>query len=99
MLFFGVGSGLFIMWIIHKLGFLDREDNYPPWYMYAPLVAFWVAGANADASSFSMMVDGGGLLVIINMMFMEIFWCPVTIAEGIEALILNGYDLNGWEPS
>ena len=99
MLFFGVGSGLFIMLMSIKLGFSGPEDGDPPWYTYAPLVVFWEAGVNAGASSFSMMVDGGGLLVIIGMMVMEMFWFPVTIAEGIEALLLNGYDLNGWERS
>ena len=73
------------------------ETSDRPWMemvtssiIYLPIALCWIVGTNTGASAFSSMAFFPAII-------MELFWFPVTVTEGIEAFMLRGYDLNGWD--
>ena len=93
--------------IINKARGSDPSNDIPhkiwaligPAIFVMPYVVFYIEGVNVGASLLFNYEDGPiDILAFFGMVFFEIiFFWPIVITEGIESLLLGGYDLNGSE--
>lgn len=106
-LLFPAAVGFILATIINKARGSDPSNDSPhkiwaligPAIFVMPYVVFYIEGVNVGASLLFNYEDGPiDILAFFGLVFFEIiFFWPIVITEGIESLLLGGYDLNGSE--